>query len=59
MNYLRRIWWERHVARITDMRYAYKVSVKHVTGRDQLENLCANGTIILKLMSKKYARRGD
>jgi hypothetical protein len=53
MNYLRRIRWERHVARITDMRLAWKVLVKYVRGRDLLENLCTSGKIILKWMSKK------
>jgi hypothetical protein len=30
------------------MRNAYEVSVKRVRGRDRLENICENETVILK-----------
>jgi hypothetical protein len=40
--------WAEHVARMDEMRNAYKILVRKPEGRDHLENTGVDGRIILK-----------
>jgi hypothetical protein len=46
-----------HVARIGEMRNAFKILVDNLKGRDHLEDLAVDGRIILKWILNKWGRR--
>jgi hypothetical protein len=53
----RRMWWAGHVSRIGEWRVAYRILVGWPEGRNHLEDPGVDGTIILKLIFKKWDGR--
>ena len=44
----RKMKWAGHVARVVEMRGAYRVLVGDLREREHMENLCLNGKVLLK-----------